>query len=140
MDMTAALTISAIAMATYIIVTKAKAVLGSIKVNRLLDAGGEVVIVDVRTRAEHEERRIAGSVNVPVEQLRSNIAQFAPDKSVPVAVYCLSGGRAGSAVGILKGLGYRTVVNLGGINSWKRDFESGKPKKARRKKAQVEED
>ena len=139
MDMTAALTVSAIAMATYIVVVKTKSFLGSIKVNRLLDSGGEVVILDVRSRAEHEERRIAGSVNVPLDQLKSNIAQAAPDKSVPLAVYCLSGGRAGSAVGILKGMGYQTVVNLGGLNSWKRGFESGKPKKAKKKK-QVEED
>jgi phage shock protein E len=136
MDMTAALTVSAVAMATFIIVKKAQEYLGAAKVNRLIDSGGEVVIIDVRSRAEHEERRIAGSVNVPLDQLKSNINQFAPDKSVPVAVYCLSGGRAGSAVGILKNLGYKTVVNLGGINSWKRGFESGKPKKARKKKAE----
>jgi phage shock protein E len=133
MDITAALTVSAVAMATYIVFTKAKEFIGAAKFRRLLAAGEEVVILDVRSRSEHEERRIAGSVNVPLDQLKSNATQAAPDKDAPVAVYCLSGGRARAAVGVLKGMGYRTVVNLGGINAWKGEFATGKGKKTRKR-------
>lgn len=133
MDMTAALTVSAVAMATYLIFTKVKDLLGASKVYSLLDAGVAVPIVDVRSREEHEQRRIAGSVNVPLELLKSNIGNYAPDKTAPVAVYCLSGGRARSAASTLKGLGYKTVYNLGGVDSWKREFDYGKTRKTKKK-------
>lgn len=132
MDMTAALTVSAVAMATYILVNRIKAFYASAKVKALLATGGELVLLDVRSRAEHEERRIANSVNVPLEQLKSNIRQYARDESVPIAVYCLSGGRASAAAKQLKALGYKTVVNMGGINSWKGEFASGKAKKSKK--------
>ncbi len=132
MDMTAALTVSAVALAVMIIVNQAKVFYARAKFDYLRKAGVAVPIVDVRSRAEFEERRIAGSVNVPLELLKSNIRQHAPTEDVPVAVYCLSGGRASQAAKTLKALGYKTVVNLGGIRAWKGEFESGKPKKTRK--------
>ena len=133
MDLTAALTISAVAMATIIIIDRVKVYFAKTKFNYIKSSGGQVVIVDVRTRAEYEERRIAGSVNVPLDQLKSNIRQYAKDETVPIAVYCLSGGRASSAAKTLKSLGFKTVVNLGGIKSWKGEFDTGKPKKSKAK-------
>ncbi|MFA6508233.1 MAG: rhodanese-like domain-containing protein [Treponemataceae bacterium] len=132
MDMTAALTVSAVAMATLIIVNRVKLFYATAKVKALIANGGELVIVDVRTKAEHEEKRIAGSINVPLDQIKSNIRQFVRDETVPVAVYCLSGGRASSATKELKSMGFKTVVNLGGVNSWKGAFESGKVKKSKK--------
>ena len=136
--MTAALTVSAVAMATYIIVTQIRTYAARAKINKLLAGGGTVVIVDVRSRAEYEEQHIAGSVNVPLDQIKSNIGNVAPDKTVPLGVYCLSGGRAKSAVGVLRNMGYGTVANLGGIGSWKGALESGKPKKGKKRKAAEE--
>jgi len=132
MDMTAALTVSAVAMATMIIVNRVKVYYAKAKFDYIRRSGGNAVIVDVRSREEFEQRRIAGSVNVPLDLLKSNIRQHAPDEETPVAVYCLSGGRASSAAKTLKALGYKTVVNLGGIGSWKGDFDSGKVKKAKK--------
>ena len=102
------------------------------KVQKLVAAGVEVLFLDVRTHAEHLERRIADSINVPLDQLHSGMARVAPDKTAPLAVYCLSGSRAASAMGILKGLGYTNAINIGAIASWQGEFASGKPQKKRK--------
>lgn len=89
------------------------------KVKKLIDEGEELVIVDVRTRKEHAGRHISGSINVPLETLKSRIARIAPHKNVPVAVYCESGSRSSVAASTLKSLGYEKVYNLRGIGAWR---------------------
>lgn len=102
------------------------------RVAALIAAGSPLIIIDVRSPAEYAERRIAGSVNIPLDRVRADIGRAAPDTSVPLVIYCQSGSRAKAASGILKGLGYARVVNLGGINAWRGEFAYGALKKNRR--------
>jgi len=71
------------------------------------------VILDVRTRGEYQGGHIKGSVNMPLNEISSAAARL--DKSKPVITCCASGMRSGSAKGILKDMGFGTVVNGG---SW----------------------
>lgn len=69
-------------------------------------------IVDVRTRQEYAGGHIKGSVNIPLNELNTNLKKIKKDK--PVITCCASGMRSSSARGILKSNGYEEVYNGGG--------------------------
>ncbi len=76
------------------------------------------VLLDVRTAEEYRDGHIDGSVNVPLDRI-SFIENTVKDKSTPLYVHCLSGGRSGQAVSHLKQMGYTNVKNIGGISSYR---------------------
>ena len=63
---------------------------------------------------EFNEGHLQGAVNVPHDQIASQIARISPDKKAPVNLYCRSGRRAEAALEELKKLGYTNVTNHGG--------------------------
>ena len=71
------------------------------------------LVIDVRSEGEFQERHLPGAINIPLGQLREEIARRAPDKEQPLLLHCLSGGRSGMGKSALKRLGYRNVFNLG---------------------------
>ena len=71
------------------------------------------IVIDVRSEGEFRERHLPGAINIPVGQLREEIARRAPDKEQPLLLHCLSGARSGMGRRILKRAGYRHVFNLG---------------------------
>ncbi len=77
-------------------------------------------LLDVRTAKEFDENgRIAGAVNVPLEELFANLDKL-PAKDTPMVVYCVSGHRGSVALMGLRLLGYEKAINLGGgLNAWK---------------------
>ena len=75
------------------------------------------VLLDVRTAEEYRDGHIDGSVNIPLDRI-SSVDNIIKDKSTPLYVYCLSGGRSGQAVSYLKQMGYTNVKNIGGISSY----------------------
>ncbi len=132
MEMNPALIVLVVAIVAYVASKRLRSKFALGKVQKLVATGVDVLFLDVRTQGEHMERRIADSVNVPLDQLHAGISRVAPDKSAPLAVYCLSGSRAVQAMGILRGLGYTNPINLGAISSWPGEFASGKPQKKRK--------
>jgi len=81
------------------------------KAGQLLELGA--VVIDVRSPEEYRRRHLAGTVNVPMAQLRDEIRRHAPDSAQAVLLHCLSGGRSGMARGILRQMGYHNAHNLG---------------------------
>ncbi|MBD3724241.1 MAG: rhodanese-like domain-containing protein [Flavobacteriaceae bacterium] len=80
----------------------------------------EVQILDVRTEGEFEEGHIQDAQNIDVLQddFKAKVATL--DKNKPVMVYCKMGGRSAKAAGILKEMGFTTIVDLeGGYTAWK---------------------
>jgi phage shock protein E len=75
------------------------------------------VILDVRTKGEYSAGHIKGSVNISVDQLRSNLTRL-KDKNTPIITCCASGMRSGTAKSILKSSGYLQVHNGGSWQSW----------------------
>jgi NADPH-dependent 2,4-dienoyl-CoA reductase/sulfur reductase-like enzyme/rhodanese-related sulfurtransferase len=75
------------------------------------------VLVDVRTPGEHRRGHLEGSLNLPVDDLRTRHAELPRDPSsghpLPIAVYCQVGQRGHTAARMLTQLGY-DVVNLDG--------------------------
>ena len=76
------------------------------------------VLLDVKTLKEYSNGHIDGSVNIPLDRI-SSVENIVKDKSTPLYVYCLSGGRSGQAVSYLKQIGYTNVKNIGGISSYR---------------------
>lgn len=84
-------------------------------------------ILDVRTPEEFETEHIdnAKNVNWNSDDFAEKAASF--DKSKPVFVYCLSGGRSKKAANKLTELGFTTVYELeGGFLNWNEEG-FGKP-------------
>ena len=79
----------------------------------------ELTLVDVREPEElgGELGRIAGALNIPLNQLRGRMAELPRDK--PVVSVCHSGMRSGQATVILRQAGFERVANLrGGMLLW----------------------
>jgi NADPH-dependent 2,4-dienoyl-CoA reductase/sulfur reductase-like enzyme/peroxiredoxin family protein/rhodanese-related sulfurtransferase/TusA-related sulfurtransferase len=72
----------------------------------------DTVLLDVRTPAEVSMGAIPGSVNIPVDKLRSNLDTL--DKSKAYVVYCAVGIRAYIACRMLLQNGFTRVRNLAG--------------------------
>jgi phage shock protein E len=70
---------------------------------KALQAQG-AVIIDVRTPGEFSGGHIHGSINIPVDSIRSKINDL-KKKGKPVITCCASGMRSGSATSILKDAG-----------------------------------
>ena len=79
------------------------------------------VLLDVRTAEEYREYHIDGSMNIPLGSLDSldSIVQIINDRSTPLFVHCLSGGRSARAAAFLKSKGYTDVHDIGGIRAYK---------------------
>jgi phage shock protein E len=71
------------------------------------------ILIDVRTPLEFHQGHLEKAVNIPFNKIKEDIKYFAPDKTQPVVLYCLSGGRADFALKTLKSLGYTNVINAG---------------------------
>lgn len=70
------------------------------------------VILDVRTPQEFSTGHIKESVNIPVQDLSSQLKRIKKDK--PVITCCASGMRSATAASVLKSAGYTEVYNGGG--------------------------
>ncbi|WGK63863.1 rhodanese-like domain-containing protein [Croceiramulus getboli] len=80
----------------------------------------EIQLIDVRTEEEYESGHIEGAENLVLDDnFREKIQEL--DKSKPVAVYCLKGGRSARCTEIMKAEGFTKIYDLeGGLTTWKK--------------------
>lgn len=75
------------------------------------------LVLDVRTVSEWNDKHIAGSLNVPLNQLQKRIAEVPTDREI--VVHCLGGYRSTIAASILAEHGVTNMSDVtGGINGW----------------------
>ncbi|MCE5185662.1 MAG: FAD-dependent oxidoreductase [Planctomycetaceae bacterium] len=74
------------------------------------------VLLDVRTPAEAQAGTIPGSINVPLDQLRSRLSELPKDKEI--AAFCQVGLRGYLACRILNQSGFRSSNLSGGYKTW----------------------
>lgn len=77
-------------------------------------------ILDVRTPGEFAEGHIQNALNIDWNGSSFDAQVSKLDKNTTVFVYCLSGGRSGSAASQLRSNGFKNVLELdGGIMAWR---------------------
>ena len=76
----------------------------------------EYILIDVRTKAEYDSGYIPTAINIPYNILADNLPT--EDKDARIIVYCRSGSRSNIALNMLLDLGFKNVVDFGGISRW----------------------
>jgi rhodanese-related sulfurtransferase len=75
------------------------------------------VLVDVRAPGERQQKRIAGSVGIPLSNLGERLAELPVNR--PLIVYCAGGYRSSIAASLLQRHGFTQVSEIaGGIAAW----------------------
>lgn len=84
-----------------------------------LNNNADIQLLDVRTKKEFDGKHLKDALNVDWRD-QANFVSFVQhlDKSKPVYVYCLSGGRSAEAAQKLTSLGYTVYDIEGGILKW----------------------
>jgi rhodanese-related sulfurtransferase len=74
--------------------------------------------LDVRSKEEWNQFHIAGSTQIPLDELPNRLSELPQDRDI--VVVCLSGLRAQSGTVILQKAGFKNIFCLGGgLNAWK---------------------
>jgi hydroxyacylglutathione hydrolase len=82
-----------------------------------LDSGEKMVLLDVRSKEELEEKRMKDVMSIYIGHLEERVKEV--PKGNPVVTICEAGNRASLAASILLKNGYDNVYNLlGGMSSW----------------------
>lgn len=64
----------------------------------------DITIVDVRSRGEFMGGNVAGSINIPLDEVMDRLEEIKALKE-PIILCCASGGRSGQATSYLKSQG-----------------------------------
>ena len=82
----------------------------------------KTTIVDVRTPEEFGLGHIAGSINIPLQEIPQRLAEFKL-LAQPIILVCASGNRSGQATQFLKSLGIE-CENGGGWRNFNHNFQT----------------
>jgi len=98
---------------------------GPAELERRLESGEPVAVIDVRDPDEYRDGHIEAATNISRGFLEFRIPGAVSDPKTPVVLYCQTGLRSVLAAKQLKELGYENVINLqGGYAKW---AQSGRP-------------
>jgi rhodanese-related sulfurtransferase len=97
-----------------------------------LDAGDDLVLVDVRTPSEVAQGVLPNAVHIPMTVIPVRAGELPRDREL--VIYCRSGARSYHTCQFLAQQGIAQVVNLrGGIIAWARHgYQIVRPEAARR--------
>ena len=75
------------------------------------------MLIDVRAPRERDQKRIAGSLSIPLNHLAERPSELPADR--PLLVYCAGGYRSSIAASLLQQHGFTHVGEIaGGIAAW----------------------
>ena len=98
-----------------------------VDVKRRMDAGEDLLILDVREPNEYQINRIEGSTLIPLGELPRRYQEL--DRNREIIAQCKMGGRSAKAVDFLRSVGFTKVKNLrGGILEWIDTVDPSQPK------------
>lgn len=72
--------------------------------------------IDVRSEEEFKAGHLENAINIPHDQIATQITSVTTNKDEPIHLYCRSGRRAESALQVLKEMGYTNITNHGGYD------------------------
>lgn len=91
------------------------------EVQKQLEEGKEVKIIDVRGTDEVVRGKIPGAQNIPLHLLDFRMNEL--DKKDEYIIVCHSGGRSAQATMFLDSHGYNVINMNGGMLSWQGNVE-----------------
>jgi rhodanese-related sulfurtransferase len=98
----------------------------AIAASQLLSSNPDIVVLDVRTPAEHAEGHLPGkvvNVDFKSENFREEAAKL--DRDTSYLLHCRSGSRSTASLAILEELGFKKIHHLdGGIMAWTESGEA----------------
>lgn len=81
------------------------------------------ILLDVRRADEFAAGHIPLAVNLPNEQIGKAEIPSLPDKNQTIYIYCRSGNRSKQAADKLLALGYKNLIEFGGILDYTGELE-----------------
>lgn len=90
---------------------------------QIFETEGDYIILDVRRADEFASGHIPRAINVANEDITDVEPQQLPDKDQYIYVYCRSGNRSKQAAAKLAAMGYKNIIEVGGIMDWTGDME-----------------
>jgi rhodanese-related sulfurtransferase len=91
------------------------------EVEKLLQEGKQLNIIDVREVDEVAAGKIPGAINIPLGLLEFRMNEL--DKNKEYILVCRSGGRSGRAAQLLESHGYNVINMTGGMLDWEGPVE-----------------
>lgn len=86
---------------------------------KMMDEQEDIIILDVRTEKEFKGGYIKGAILFPSQEVNEETAaEKLSDKDQTILIYCSSGGRSKKVAQQLADMGYTSLYEFGGINSW----------------------
>lgn len=85
------------------------------------------VLIDVRSKEEYDSGHIEGAFSMEYSVIQDHIEEITKNKMEKIYLYCRSGRRSGIALQALKALGYKDVINLGGLTEASQIWKKLKP-------------
>lgn len=91
-----------------------------VEIQKLLDAGYTLDLIDVRTPAEFREVHAVGARNIPLDEIDADqIVMGRRDEGEPLYFICRSDSRGKKACEAFLAIGYSNVINVaGGTVAW----------------------
>lgn len=81
---------------------------------KMIEDDSGIIVIDVRTKDEYNDKHIQGAINVPLQDISERIGNVVINKNEVIILYCEYGGRSRKALSKLEKLGYVNVYNLDG--------------------------
>jgi adenylyltransferase/sulfurtransferase len=92
------------------------------ELSELLKEKKDILLIDVRNPVESQVSSLPGATVIPLEMLSSRVQGISHDQ--PIVVFCRTGVRSQTAVGLMQRAGFTHVRSLqGGINAWVRQVD-----------------
>ena len=80
--------------------------------------GGDIILVDVRTKEEYDSGHIANAILIPNETISDKMPEELDNLDAKIIIYCRSGRRSAIAAKNLIKMGYTNIYDMGGIADW----------------------
>jgi uncharacterized membrane protein YdjX (TVP38/TMEM64 family)/rhodanese-related sulfurtransferase/sulfur relay (sulfurtransferase) complex TusBCD TusD component (DsrE family) len=103
--------------------TTAEGKLSSADLKQRLERRDDITVLDVRPAKDYTGAlgHIAGSLNIPIDELPRRLAELEPRRELPIAVICRTNKMSGKAIELLRGAGFKQALLVDdGMVGWQR--------------------
>ena len=97
--------------------------ISSSEAKKVFETKGDYIILDVRRSDEYASGHIKGAINIANEDILNVDLKKLPDKNQTIYVYCRTGRRSKEAAEKLVALGYKNIIEFGGIVEYTGEIE-----------------